>query len=1055
MSAVRSEQDSAEEANRFFSAPILNSPYEYPTQHWELDESGQPTQQIVPQRRPAKFITPIPKPKKRKKSKQQEEMVFDEGKGLSTKAQQYDPTSIINEVRSQVDTWRGLPKNQWQVTPETQRLLEHWRHFSFSGVKPFFCQVEAVETAIWLTEVAPLSQNGKRLLDHLANVNREANPEILRLALKLATGAGKTTVMAMIIAWQAVNAVRRPNSKHFTRGFLIVAPGITIKDRLRVLQPNDPDSYYGSRELVPNDMLEDVNRAKIVITNYHAFKLRERIELSKGGRQLLEGRTGNPVATLETEGQMIQRVMPDLMGIKNILAINDEAHHCYRERPGDDDDYTDGQGNALTGAELKEAKNRAKDENEAARLWISGLEAVNRKLGLRQVIDLSATPFFLSGSGYVEGTLFPWTMSDFSLMDAIECGIVKLPRVPVAQNLTGAKEDELPMFRELWKHIGSKMPKKGRGSGQELNPLDLPTLLKTALDALYGHYEKTFKLWEDAGIRVPPCFIIVCQNCSISKLVYDYVSGFHQRNNDDTYTFHNGRLPLFRNFDETTGNPLPRPNTLLIDSEQLESGEAFEGEFRAIAADEIERFRREKVERTGDAQAGENFTDQDLLREVMNTVGKHGALGGGIRCVVSVSMLTEGWDANTVTHVLGVRAFGTQLLCEQVIGRALRRQSYDLNEEGLFGVEYADVLGIPFDFTAKPVIAGPQPPREVIQVKAMRPERDHLEIRFPRVEGYRIELPEERLTAQFDTDSILELTPEMTGPTINRQEGIIGEGINLTVEHLGDMRPSTLVFHLTQRLLNTKWRDPGEAPKLHLFGQLKRITKQWLDTCLVCRGGTYPAQIMYPEFADMACERITAGITRAFHGERPIKALLDPYNPAGSTNHVRFNTSKKLRWETNPEKCHVNWAILDSEWEAEFCRVAEAHTQVRAYVKNQNLGFEVPYRYGSEIRRYLPDFIVLVDDGKPPRPDGTPDLLHLVVEIKGYRGEDAKDKASTMRTYWVPGVNHLGAHGRWAFAEFRDVYEIESDFGEKVNDRFSKMVQTAVSGIEIIELSTK
>jgi len=1017
-------------SNPFFDHPILNSPYECPRRHWELDSSGQPTQQILEMRRRAEFITPIPKPKKRRGSKQQEEMVFDEGKGLSTKEQQYDPTSIINAVRSQVHTWRNLPHpGQWQVTPETQRLLQHWRHYQFSGVRPFFCQIEAAETAIWLTEVAPHSKAGKAVLEHLANVNNEANPEIMRLALKLATGAGKTTVMAMLIAWQTINAVRRAGSKHFTRGFLIVAPGITIKDRLRVLQPNDPDSYYANRELVPHDMLEDVNRAKIVITNYHAFKLRQRIDLSKGGRQLLEGRTGQPMETLETEGQMIQRVMPELMGMKNILAINDEAHHCYREKASIDE----GLDEDLKGDEKKEAEKN----KEAARLWVSGLEAVNRKLGISRVMDLSATPFFLSGSGYVEGTLFPWTMSDFSLMDAIECGIVKLPRVPVAQNLTGAKEDELPMFRDLWKHIRSKMPKKSRGSGQELDPLKLPTLLKTALEALYGHYEKTYKLWEDAGIRVPPCFIIVCQNTSISKLVYDYISGFSQKNEDGTSAFHNGRLALFRNFDDTTGNPISRPNTLLIDSEQLESGEALDDNFRKMATDEIERFRRELVERTGDSRAGENFTDQDLLREVMNTVGKHGTLGGNIRCVVSVSMLTEGWDANTVTHVLGIRAFGTQLLCEQVIGRALRRQSYDLNEENLFNVEYADVLGIPFDFTAKPVISPPQPPRETIQVKAVRPERDHLEIRFPRVEGYRVELPEERLTAQFDTDSILELTPEMTGPTVNRQEGIIGEGIDLTVEHLGDMRPSTIVFHLTQRLLNTKWRDPGEAPKLHLFGQLKRITKQWIDTCLVCKGGTYPAQLMYPEFADMACERITAGITRAFHGERPIKALMDPYNPVGSTNHVRFNTSKTLRWESHPERCHINWVILDSDWEGEFCRVAEAHPKVRAYVKNQNLGFEVPYRYGPEMRKYFPDFIVLVDDGH-----GDDDLLHLVVEIKGYRGEDAKEKSSTMRTYWVPGVNNLGTHGRWAFAEFCDVYEIEADFAAKVEAQFEKMLQT-------------
>ncbi|MEI7940320.1 MAG: DEAD/DEAH box helicase family protein [Verrucomicrobiota bacterium] len=1024
-------------SNPFFDHPILNSPYECPRRHWELDPSGQPTQRVLEKRRRAEFITPIPKPKKHKTPAQQEEIVFDEGKGLSTKKQQYDPTSIINEVRQNVDLWRALPNaSQWQVTPETARLLQHWRHHKFSGIRPFFCQVEAVETAIWLTEVAPQSKSGKRLLDHLANANKDANPELMRFALKLATGAGKTTVMAMLIAWQTINAVRRSSSKNFSRGFLVVSPGLTIKDRLRVLQPHDPDSYYKDRELVPGDLLDDLQKAKIVITNYHAFKLRERIELSAGGRSLLQGRTGDELNTAETEGQMVQRVMPDLMGMKNILVLNDEAHHCYREKPTPDEDED------LKGDERKEAEKNS----EAARLWISGLEAVNRKLGLTRVIDLSATPFFLSGSGYVEGTLFPWTMSDFSLMDAIECGIVKLPRVPVAENIPG---DEMPVYRNLWENIRKDMPKKGRSQGGELDPLKLPTRLQTALQALYGHYEKTFKLWEEKGIRVPPCFIIVCQNTAISKLVYDFISGFHRKNDDGTTTLENGRLALFRNFDETTGNPLPRPNTLLIDSEQLEAGDALDDNFRTMAADEIDRFRREIIERTRDARAADNLTDQELLREVMNTVGKPDQLGGAIRCVVSVSMLTEGWDANTVTHVLGIRAFGTQLLCEQVIGRALRRQSYELNEDGpdkgLFNVEYADVFGIPFDFTAKPVIAPPQPPRETVQVKALRPERDALEIRFPRVEGYRVELPEERLTATFNDDSILELSPDLVGPTENRNEGIIGEGVNLTVAHLGDMRPSTLLFHVTQRLLYTNWRDPGEAPKLHLFGQLKRITKQWLDTCLVCKGGTYPAQLMYQELADMACNRITKGITNALEGKRPIKALLDPYNPTGSTAHVRFNTSRAERWETSSKSCQVNWVVLDSDWEAEFCRVAESHPKVRAYVKNHNLGLEVPYRYGSEIRKYLPDFIVLVDDGRPPKPDGSPDLLHLVVEIKGYRREDAKEKKATMETYWVPGVNNLKQYGRWAFAEFTEIYQIETDFKAKVEGEFNKMIAQATT----------
>jgi type III restriction enzyme len=280
----------------------------------------------------------------------------------------------------------------------------------------------------------------------------------------------------------------------------------------------------------------------------------------------------------------------------------------------------------------------------------------------------------------------------------------------------------------------------------------------------------------------------------------------------------------------------------------------------------------------------------------------------------------------------------------------------------------------------------------------------------------------------------------MVGPSHTQTSGIIGQSADMNLEHMKDMRPSTLVFNLTQHLLYTNWRDPGEEPKLYLFGQLKRIAKQWLDTCLVCKGDTYPALLMYKELADMACNRITAGITRKFIGERPIKALLDPYNPEGSSSHVRFNTSRTHRWRTAENKSQVNWVVLDSDWESEFCRVAESHPKVRSYVKNHNLGFEVPYRYGSETRKYLPDFIVLVDDGYGPS-----DPLHLVVEIKGYRREDAKEKKSTMETYWVPGVNHLGTYGRCSFAEFTDMYMIESDFKAKVEGQFDIMIETVAA----------
>ena len=1012
----------------FHRNPILNSPYEVPARHWVLDESRQPTDKIGESRRGVSFISPIPKPRKAGRGSQLQLDFDPDSQAIEASNQQYELTALIDSLRQELATWRALPETNWRVTPETGRLLKHWRHHSFGGIRPFFCQVEAVETAIWLTEVAPrLGNEGRRFLEWIDVASEQANPCLSRVALKLATGAGKTAVMAMLVAWQTVNAVRRPNSPRFTRGFLVVTPGITIRDRLRVLQPNDPDSYYLSRELVPPDMSRDLDRAKIVITNYHAFQRRETMELAKGNRALLRGR-GEELATRETEGQMLARVCPELMSMKGVLVLNDEAHHCYREKPGEGDEGT------LTGDDRKEAERN----REAARVWISGLDAVQRRLGVKRVIDLSATPFFLRGSGYAEGTLFPWTVSDFSLMDAIECGIVKLPRVPVVDNVPGA---EMPMFRNLWEHIGKQMPK--RRSGAQLDPMQLPGELQTALQALYGHYEKTFGLWEEAGVDEPPCFIVVCNNVATSKLVYDYIAGFHRESENGSRTFHNGRLALFRNYD-SAGEALPRPCTLLIDSRQLESGEALDKGFRAAAADEIERFRREIIERTGDRAQAEKITEQDLLREAMNTVGKPGRLGSGIRCVVSVAMLTEGWDANTVTHVLGLRAFGTQLLCEQAIGRSLRRQSYELNEQGLFDAEYADVFGIPFDFTAKPVVGPPQKPPQTVQVKALSPERDDAEIRFPRVAGYRAELANEKLEPAFTEDSRLELTPALVGPTITHNQGIIGEGHDLTVEHLDRIRDSTLLYELAKRLLFKECRDINGDPELHLFGQLKRIARQWLAEYLVCKGNTYPAQLMIADLADRACEKIAAAITRAQLAERhPVKALLDPYNPTGTTRHVNFTTSRTQRYAAG-RRCHLNWAILDSTWEGEFCRIADSHPRVLAWVKNRNLGFEVPYRYAGAVRRYVPDFIVVLDDGTGPD-----DPLHLVVEIKGFRGDDAGAKQEAMEVYWLPGVNAQRCHGRWAFAELSDPFAMGDDFDAGVRRTLDRLANTGPTSVPL------
>ena len=1034
----------------FFEQPILNSPYEYPERHWEL-ENGVPTDRTVEQRRPSEYITPVPPPRRQSA---QSAMVLGVA-GLSTEQQEYDPTPIINDIRRRVDAWRGIPDpNEWGVTPETARLLRHWRQHDFQGIRPFFCQVEAAETIIWLTEVAGALPQGTRrgrrefdgIRDHLAGANKGANPELLRVALKLATGAGKTTVMAMLIAWQVVNAVRYHNSRQFTKGFLIVTPGITIRDRLRVLLPNDPDNYYEHRDLVPKDMLGTIGQARVVITNYHAFKLREKESIPAVTRAALQGRGGPELNTLESDGQMLQRVMPGLMGLKTkgVMVLNDEGHHCYRQKPGDSDE------SALD----REERNEAQKNNEAARLWITGVETVKRKLGTTGVIDLSATPFFLRGSGYPEGTLFPWTVCDFSLMDAIESGIVKIPRVPVSDNAPGS---DSPTFRNLWEHIRNEMPRAGRRrAGPDLDPLRLPSELLSALDALYGHYEKTFPLWDDADIGVPPVFVVVCNNTATSKLVYDYISGF-ERPPDDQGSVQppfRGKYDLFSNYDDN-GARRSIPRTVLIDSEQLESGDALAGDFRDMAKDAIERFRRERGQRGGGQSDADAISDQDLLREVMNTVGKPGRLGESIRCLVSVSMLTEGWDANTVTHILGVRAFGTQLLCEQVVGRALRRQSYDLNQERRFDVEYADVLGIPFDFTAAPVVAPPKRPASTIRVHAVSPERDHLEIQFPRITGYRVELPDEHITARFSEDSKLELTPELVGPSITTNQGIVGEGAVLDLEHLAT-RPQAIVFELTRHILETQFREPGEPPRIHLFPQVQRIVKQWLDGYLTCHGDTQPAQVLYPEMRESAADRIKAAITDAMRHDLPdgakrIKAIVDPYTPTGSTRFVNFTTTaavyrqpgdfsahRRLRWQTDPRKCHVNWAICDRNWESEFCRVAESHPRAMAYVKNLGLGLEVPYRAGIDPRTYIPDFIVQIDDGRGPD-----DPLNLIAEVKGYRGEDAIAKATTMRSYWVPGVNNLGIYGRWAFHEFTSVYDIQAEF----DDFVGQMVQAYVEAM--------
>lgn len=974
--------------------PVLNSPFEEPKRHFRFSDEGI-TNEVMEARRVSSYFIPIAKPKKKGKALQ---LAFD----TEWTKDRIEENIFINRIRERVSLWR---KGDYQgITKTTRRLLEYWRNPERER-KLFFCQIEAVETAVYITEVA--NKYGDSWIENeLRRANEDANPELFRIAFKMATGSGKTVVMAMLIAWHVLNKLANPQDARFSDTFLIITPGITIRDRLRVLLPNDPQNYYCQRDIPPAEWMEELGRAKIIITNFHAFKLRELVSTGKLTKNILTH--GKADSLTETPDQMVRRVCREFGSKKNIVVINDESHHCYRRRVG-------GEEIKLVGDERKEAEKR----EEEARVWISGLEAVKKKIGIKVIYDLSATPFFLRGSGYPEATLFPWVVSDFSLIDAIECGIVKVPRVPVADD---SMRGELPTYRSIWVHIRDHLPKKGRRTKDEsAGDLKLPVELEGALYSLYGNYEKYYRQWEQntearAKGLTPPVFIVVCNNTNVSKLVYDWTSGREKTISDGSTVVIPGNLPIFRNHIDG-GHWLPSPNTILIDSEQLESGEAMSKEFKKISALAIEEFKNEYRTRFPGRDA-DKLTDEDLLREVMNTVGKPGKLGENVKCVVSVSMLTEGWDANTVTHIMGVRAFGTQLLCEQVVGRGLRRTSYVANEHGFFNPEYAEVYGVPFSFipcsgSATDPKPGPMPTR----VRALE-ERITCEITFPRLIGYRYDLPRERLTAHFTEDSKLSLSTADI-PTKTENAPIVGETSIHTLDDLKRHREQEVAFLLAKLTLEKYFRDDSGNIKPWLFPQLTNIAKHWLAECVVLKDNTFPQLLLLIEFAHDAANRIYKAIIASEQGPKYLKPILRPYDYIGSTRYVDFDTTRPV-YPTDPAKCHVSHVVADTEsWEQKMAQALEEMDEVVCYAKNHNLGFTIPYTLNGEDRNYVPDFIVRVHDGEE-------EPLNLIIEVTGERKKDKEAKVSTARNLWVPAVNNHGGFGRWAFLEISDPWDAQN-----------------------------
>src|SRR5450756_74864 len=472
--------------------PVINPPFDEPTRHFRFTDDGI-TNEVDDGRRISSYFVPIAQPKKKKGAVQA--ALFD----TEWTQDRIEENKLVNDIRRRVALWRK--GGYVGVTPTTARLIAYWTDPNREK-KLFFCQNEALETAIYITEVAK-KYNDAWIENAIREANDTSNPGLPRTAFKMATGSGKTVVMAMLIAWHTLNKRANPQDARFSDTFLIVTPGITIRDRLRVLLPNDPENYYRQRDIVPAQYQEQLGQAKILITNYHKFLLHEKVAAGKITKSILAD--GQPSPFTETPDQMVRRVCRELGTKKNIVVLNDEAHHCYRRRP-------EGEDEKLAGDERKEAKKR----EEEARVWISGLEAIQKKLGIRAIYDLSATPFFLKGSGYSEGTLFPWVVSDFSLIDAIEGGIVKIPRVPVSDDAVAGTS---PTYRDLWIRIRDDLSRKGRAADEAQVEPKLPDTLEGALRTLYGNYAKSYQAWTTAGSGTPPVFIVVCQNTTISKSV--------------------------------------------------------------------------------------------------------------------------------------------------------------------------------------------------------------------------------------------------------------------------------------------------------------------------------------------------------------------------------------------------------------------------------------------------------------------------------------------------------------------------------------------------------
>lgn len=1000
-------------------SPIINSPFREPEWHWNI-ERGKPPEKAAGRRR-ASYFYRVPEHAGRGRRGGSQAEMFESEKGEEVQLE------IVNAIRARVKEWRDGTRTGGVAydgaSPVTRELLELWR----SGDRMqrlFFAQLEATETILFLVEAKEIYRKGLLEVpkDEPGLGSKEAGVRaFLRYACKMATGSGKTTVMGMLAAWSILNRIAAPTDDRFSDTVLIVCPNVTIRERLQELDPALGDiSLYRTRQLVPPHRMEELRRGEVMIANWHRLAKKETNTVNGDAAKVVK--TGEPVEVIknagkENESVEIKYFESDAAWFKRIrrelgsgkgrrwhwLIFNDEAHHAYRR------------GDTADEESLDEDKDLAKKNAREATIWIEGLDRINklaggsRKRGINFCVDLSATPFYIQGSGNEVGKPFPWIVSDFGLLDAIESGLVKIPQLPARD---GSGADEAAYFN-IWRWVQAKAEKDGLGTN--ITPQIVMNYASAPINILAQEWHDRFLEWEKHSKAqqrhpVPPVFIVVCRDTAVAREVHSWLA-----NGNDSYGV---APPWFR-------NEPGREVTVRIDSKVIEDIE------EGGSKDETRRLRF-ILDTVGKAE----WPGGKISEEWSEFARKHndkaasddndGSLkwidervppGRDVRCIVSVAMLAEGWDANTVTHIVGLRPFGSQLLCEQVVGRALRRKSYALNEETqMFAEETAKVFGVPFElipFKVSP--PGPTPPQPNPNHIYSVPEKAGYEITFPVVTGYH-QVGELDVCVDWNRVSKVTLDPmripqrvELT--PLTTPDGSLaaygpGEKPILSLkEWRARFREQQVAFRIAREIC-IRWQADNGAkavPSQHLFPRVAFAAKRFLTEKIDAKGDSQPCDVLLVgEYMQAAVGSLFEAIKKgSVTGSAEVAVIPQGAAGRGSTLYVDFHTTKPIY---PVARCHLNVMVADTKkWEQSAAFLLDSHPGVKRWVKNDRLGFFIPYRHRGLPAKYVPDFIVVTDIGE-----------NVIVEIKG-QVTDAADAKAKAAERWVAAVNRLGSHGTWRY----------------------------------------